>query len=481
MRSYYPKSFLKLLFVGFSLVAIPPIFALFSSAVSFDRLAKQSQKALYQAVQTTHASRQLIEQVANLERTARQYLVLGDATLLQSYIAAHDKFGWAVEWLAVQPPEPEKQALLDQLIADEEAMFRQVTSATQFPQKSTTIPAEFAHLLDLARGIANQGDALVDREVGAMRELANKAERTIIWQLLALIPVALFLVVGFSLLLGKPIRQMDEAIRRLGDGRFDETIVVDGPQDLEHLGNRLNWMRLRLTELEEEKTRFLRHISHELKTPLAALREGTELLHEEVSGALNSQQREIVTILRNNGIQLQRLIEGLLAYHAAQFQRAEVRFLPVHIKALLAGVADAHRLALTSKRINLQLSCPNITFFADEEKIRIILDNLLSNAVNFTPQDGMISVNIARQGQNIVLEILDTGPGIPQQDRRRVFEAFYQGHSEHAGPVKGTGLGLAIVKEYVLAHNGAIEIVDNQQGGAHFKVTLPARLAEDMA
>jgi two-component system, NtrC family, sensor histidine kinase GlrK len=93
----------------------------------------------------------------------------------------------------------------------------------------------------------------------------------------------------------------------------------------------------------------------------------------------------------------------------------------------------------------------------------------------------MISVNIARQGQNIVLEILDTGPGIPQQDRRRVFDAFYQGHSEHAGPVKGTGLGLAIVKEYVLAHNGAIEIVDNQQGGAHFKVTLPARLAEDMA
>jgi len=481
MRSYYPKSFLKLLFVGFSLVAIPLIFALLSNAVAVDRLAKHSQQALYQAVQTTLANRQLIGQVAALERTARQYLVLGDAALLQSYTAARDKFSSAVESIAAQPGEPAEHRLLDQLIADEEELFGQVSAATEFPQKSTTVPAQFAQLLDLARRIASQGDALMEREVDAMRALANKTKQTIIWQLLALIPVALFLVAGFSLLLGKPIRQMDEGIRRLGDGRFDQPIVVDGPQDLEYLGDRLDWMRLRLIELEEEKTRFLRHISHELKTPLAALREGTELLRDEVGGALSGQQREIVTILRNNGIQLQKLIEELLAYHAAQFQKADVRFHPVRIKPLLASVADSHRLAIISKRIKLQLSCPNITFYADEEKIRSILDNLLSNAVKFTPQDGIISINIARQGERIVLEMLDTGPGIAERDRQKVFDAFYQGVSAPAGPVKGTGLGLAIVKEYVLAHDGAIEIVDNQEGGAHFKVTLPARHSEEAA
>jgi two-component system sensor histidine kinase GlrK len=475
MKSYYPRSFLKLLFVGFSLVAIPPIFALISNAISVDRLARQSQKAVYQAVQATHSSRLLIEQIASLERSARQYLVLGDQALLDSYTATHDKFGSILAKLGSPPPGPAQQALINELRSGEQNLFEQVSAETEFPAETTGVVEQFARLLELARALSVHWDALVGREVDAMQAMARQADDVVLWQVLALIPVALFLVIGFTVLIAKPIRQLDEAIRRLGGGEFEQPIAVDGPQDLEYLGERLNWMRVRLIELEQEKNRFLSHISHELKTPLASLREGTELLSDEVAGMLNGEQREIVTILRSNSLRLQNLIEGLLSYHSAQFQKLDLHVSPVRIKPVLARAAEGHRLAMMSKGIKLRLSCPNITLEADEEKIRTIFDNLLSNAVKFTPSDGTIRVDVQRKQDQVVLDLVDTGPGIAEGDRERIFDAFYQGRAEYAGPVKGTGLGLAIVREYVLAHRGAIEIVESQLGGAHFRVRLPVR------
>lgn len=478
MRSYYPGSFLKLIFVGFSLVAIPPIFALIANAVSVDRLAKQSQRAVHEAVQATNASRLLIEQIVGMERSARQYLVLGDPALRENYVAAHEKFAAAAEKLATLPGDETQQALLEGLLSGEQALFEKISSVSAFPSQISDAPEEFATLLDLARTIVKQRDALVEREVDAMQAMAGKAEQVIVWQMLSLIPVALFLVVGFTVLIAKPIRQIDEAIRRLGDGKFNEPVTVEGPQDLVYLGKRLDWMRQRLIELEEQKTRFLRHISHELKTPLTTLREGAELLNDEVAGPLNMQQKEIAEILRKDSLELQKLIEGLLTFHAVQFQKFELRLTRIRLRSVLAHVAGNHRLAMMSKGIKLELACPNLMLYGDEEKIGAIVDNLFSNAIKFTPQDGTIRLAVWREGDHMVLEMADSGPGIAEEDRDKIFDAFYQGRAEHAGPLKGTGLGLAIVREYVYAHHGAIEVVNGEDGGAHFKVTLPLKRPE---
>src|SRR4029077_20259370 len=129
--------------------------------------------------------------------------------------------------------------------------------------------------------------------------------------------IALAAALVLTRLIARPIAQIDSAIRQLGSADFEHPIRVSGPADLQSLGERLDWLRRRLTELEAQKNRFLRHLSHDLKTPLAALREGTELLNDQVAGPLAPPQRQVVAIMRDNSVKLQPLIEELLGYQRA--------------------------------------------------------------------------------------------------------------------------------------------------------------------
>jgi two-component system sensor histidine kinase GlrK len=286
--------------------------------------------------------------------------------------------------------------------------------------------------------------------------------------------VVVFLVVGFIVLIARPIRQIDEAIRRLGAGEFSAEVVVGGPQDLQDLGARLEWMRGRLLWLEEQKNRFLRQVSHELKTPLTAVREGAELLNEEVGGKLSPEQREISEIIRHNSIELQKLIEDLLSYGASQFHKTALAVGPVSVKEVFRRVAEDQKLALRAKGVRLEMDTPDVTVAADSEKLRIILDNLLSNAIRFSPPGGTVLATARADGACCDLEVTDEGPGIAREVRDRMFDPFYQGRHTAEGLVRGTGIGLSVVREFVHAHGGTVEVVDDAgKRGARLRVRLP--------
>jgi len=280
-------------------------------------------------------------------------------------------------------------------------------------------------------------------------------------------------VVGATILIVKPIRQIEAALHRLGEGDFTRAVSVSGPRDLEALGRQIDWVRMRLLELEDQKTRFMRQVSHELKTPLSAIREGAELLGDGSVGALSQEQMEVARILRQNALRLQRLIEDLLNYHTVQFQKSGLNLRQFQLAPVLHRVADAHQLPVRAKDIRLRLDCPPISMEADENKLEVILDNLLSNAVKFSPPNGEVAVAARLRGSEVLIDVADEGPGITPQEREKVFDPFYQGSAKPRGPVKGTGLGLAIVREYVLAHRGKVQIMQDRPAGAHFRVSLP--------
>lgn len=472
MRIAYPKSFLKLLLIGFALAMLPLLFAFGNAALYLDRLAAQSRGKVTEAVQASRTSRVLVEQLTQMERSARQYFVLNDRMLLDNYKKSHETFSIAINELKTLAPSKSQLASLDALSKRETVLYREIMSSAPEILVAQTIIERFIDLSNRAQELLAQNNQLIDVESTVLAETAERTQKILLSHTLILVPVALLVAIVITFLVAQPIRHMDAAIRLLGEGRYDDDIDIDGPGDLRILGERLNWLRAQLQELDQQKQRFMRHVSHELKTPLTAIREGSELLSDEVGGTLSPQQREIVGILRESSMRLQKMIENLLSYSAVQFQKPVLNIQEVDLIALLEDIVASYTLTLQNKQIEIRRDVHDVALHGDREKIHTVLDNLLSNAIKYSPRGGHIRVNIKQAARTAVIEVLDDGPGILPADRERLFEAFYHGSGNYESLVSSTGLGLSIAKEYVQAHGGKISALPSDHG-AHFLVSLP--------
>ena len=470
----YPKSFLKLLLLGFGLVSLPLILALLNATAYVDRLTSQSQAAVDQAAEAARGSRVLMEQVTAMERLARQYLILGDAALLADYAKVRGGFKQTTSEMSLLPLDEAQLRELNKTIEKEQDLFEQLQQKPAKGDDRRQLIAGYVELSELSNKVLNQSNLLIDREIENMGVAARQAQRSLLWQLAASIPLGILIAALLAYLIAKPIRQLDHAIRQLGSAELAAGIRVRGPADLEYLGQRLEWLRQRLVELGEQKTKFLHHVSHELKTPLTALREGSELLADGSSGALNQQQSEIAEILRTNSLQLQQLIEGLLGYQQAVDSVNRLDYRQVDFSEIARKVVQAHKLAAAARNLTLELRTEPAILTADADKLRVVLDNLVSNAVKYSPEGGTIVLVVRAAGDRILAEIGDCGPGIAAEDRERVFDWFFQGKLGHRGRLKGNGLGLAIARELVHAHRGSIEVIADRAPGAHIRLSLPA-------
>jgi two-component system sensor histidine kinase GlrK len=342
------------------------------------------------------------------------------------------------------------------------------------------VSARIDQLIEAAREVLAINNRIVDQEVERLREKAEKVQRGLILLVILSTAVALTIALGLMRYIARPISEIDGAIRQLGGADFSHPIAVRGPEDLRYLGRRLDWLRRRLEEFETQKNRFLRHVSHELKTPLTALREGAELLHDQVAGPLAPAQRQVVSIMRDNSVKLQRLIEDLLDYQRALHAAASLAPRPVPLESVIRDAVRPHELVMQSKGQRLTLELEKLNVDADAEKVVTIVDNLVGNAVKFTPPGGAITVLLYGEGPNARIDVIDSGPGVPAEEREAIFNSFFRGRAKASGRVEGTGLGLAIAREYAEAHGGRIEVLP-RSSGAHFRVTLPRKARDRLA
>jgi two-component system sensor histidine kinase GlrK len=331
----------------------------------------------------------------------------------------------------------------------------------------------FTRLSDAASALSDQISQQIENGLTHISGQTSETQNYLLWQSAGVILLTAILVGVFTLLIMRPIRQIDHAISQLGQGAFAKSIMVRGPSDLTALGKQLEWLRTRLLDLAQERNRFLRHMSHELKTPLANIREGTELLMDGVVGELSSGQREVSEILRDNGIRLQHLIENLLSFSAWQARHTGLELSQFRLRPLVKSALETHQLTLLAQRMHLELKVDDVELHADRAKLKLILDNLLSNALKYSPRGGTIFIRASSKDRHLILDVADTGPGISKSERAAVFQAFYSGRAPVSGHLKGTGIGLSVVSEFVQAHGGSIEIMDGEFPGAHFRVTMP--------
>jgi signal transduction histidine kinase len=222
------------------------------------------------------------------------------------------------------------------------------------------------------------------------------------------------------------------------------------------------------------KDEFVALVSHELRTPLTSIVGYVELVLDQESGALSEEQEQYLHVIDRNSRRLQRLVGDLLfiaRYHAGKF---EIQCTPIDLGSLAHECVDA---ALpTAQSAGVELICTSaeqIDMSGDQVRVAQVLDNLVSNALKFTPRGGRVELKATADGGLIGIEVSDTGIGISKDAQEHLFEKFFRTSEATKQAIQGTGLGLAITQVIVEAHGGTI-VVESEEGiGSTFRVTLP--------
>ncbi len=270
--------------------------------------------------------------------------------------------------------------------------------------------------------------------------------------------------------------------------------VRESYRELERKNASLRDANERLQELDRLKSNFLATVSHELRTPLTSIIGYGEMLEEGLAGELEPEQREFVRTIREKGQQLLGLIQGLLDLAKLESGVLSVHRSDVDIAALFDDVVRTLEPAARRKEVSVEKAAlPELPVLsADPDRLRQVLLNLAENALKFTPPGGVVTLEagvstatvppasdragfVLLGGRRVTLElrVRDTGIGIPDAEKARVFDAFYQVDSGSTREQGGAGLGLSIVERLVRAHGGTVRVEDNQPRGALFVVSLP--------
>lgn len=506
-RFFESLTLLQLTLLGFAAVILPLAMAIWIAIVRSEEFAIISRDALVSVQSSTEASRLLARRINSVERSARQFFALKDLQIHAIYEGHRTDLLQLLNSMRDMPAIGEATSALAELSDADARLHRHIAvvssamtlessgpsvNEAQTPARellarseqlaspskgSETMPLGAEDVEALFDTLRSKSAELIALHSQRGRELStiltgqvSRLRNSLVLLAALVIPLSLMLAAIFLVLIRRPLRELDSSIRTLGDGILAKPVHVGGARDLMELGKRLEWLRERLGVLESQKTRFLRDVSHELKTPLTNIREASELLLYESSGLNESEIGTITNILHDNSLRLQSLIEELLRFGAADHSSEHQ---PIALDALIATIVKRQAIAAQGRRLDLRLDLDAVCIEANSRQIEIVIDNLLSNAIKFAQPGGRVDVVLARTEREVTLDVKDDGPGVPKEHQQRVFEWFFRGGEDTHALVSGSGMGLAIADEYVRLHGGTLTL-PACDAGTIFRLTLPA-------
>lgn len=485
MKVFQPPTLLRLILIGYFVILLPLIAAMLHGAQSLSFMSSRNSEQIERVITLVRGSESVSQGLIDWERTLRQYEILGDESLLQLF-----KNKKAV-LIAIVSGLREQSRYSDDLLLVTGDMSRAIESVSiqgldpgnnqsiQMFMKQNLVQIEL--LSELHRRLKALISSDFDRFILEAEQGAQDTQSLLLYTGVALLPGTLILIALFTTLIAGPIKQIEDAIRSLSAGDYSGKIAVQGPRDLQALGVQLRSLGHNLKSADEGKKRFLRHMSHELKTPLASIKEGTSLLRDEIPGPLTDSQSEVVDIMHDSVENLQMLMNNLLDFNLLS-QGRDHRKKDCRIYDLVGDIVRYHRLTIERKQVNLvSEGSHSLVASVDISMLRTALDNLVSNAIHFTPPNGSITVywSCDEKKKRLFVGVKDSGPGIPKHEKAQIFEPFFQGSARRDGPIKGTGLGLSVVSECARMMDAEISLDSKLGEGAHFEMSIPCRVTKE--
>lgn len=337
-------------------------------------------------------------------------------------------------------------------------------------------------VIPLGKSIAGRARVLrdqFDESAGTLSvELEAKSRRTAringFFLFIGLI-VAVTLTPIMAERLARPLRRLKIRALRMSKGDFGEDVPVESEDEIGKLTRAFNYMQTQLRELDRRKSEFISIAAHELRTPISVLTGYASMMHSRQLGEIPEPLKKPVETVYRESEHLLKLVEILL--DLSKMESGEFRLERTEVDPVRFAKAafDAYAGTIVDRDIRLTCDIPHSLPAAcwDVDRVREVLDNLMSNALKFTPEAGRINFKVFRRKEGIGFCVRDTGAGIPPDKIGFIFDKFYQVDRPDARRSKGMGLGLSLAKGLVEAHGGTIEATSDMGRGTTFTVTLP--------
>jgi len=485
------------------------IIALFMLAMSFylifrlNHLNKVTDSIMKTDIPSVENGEKLVDSLLEQVRNEKKYLITNDDAFLDLFDKRKREFLDRLKSIEESAKDREKKVFINQIKELHNKYLSMVSKEIVLVGNEEIIPPDSRYEEEIKKTLDQLTESINNLTLALQTGLIKKIElfqkigyRSTKVSLVIILFAVLFGVICayfFTHSVCSPIRILKDATDRIADGDLDYRIEVTSNDEIGTLGTAFNQMCNKLKEMDQMKSEFVSNISHNLKTPLTAIREANDLLLEKIAGPISEPQIKLLAIIKEEVHQLTMMINDLLDISRVEAGLMRYNFQSTDIYEVIRKSTDEIRFLAENKNILIQCkngdSIPNILL--DRDKIAQVMDNLLSNAIKFTLPGGTITIkaNVVEshdvtqffKEQNrlnnvhsfVKVSISDTGIGIPAECHKKIFDKFQQVNNQGKGGIKGTGLGLSIARHIVLDHGGDIWVESNTGEGSTFHFTLP--------
>ena len=408
----------------------------------------------------------LLEHVGALQRMEGRYAILKDPAFLTAFRDRIRTAGDDLDRLEQLLVTPAEQELLREARTSLDA-YRLLLEGRKLPP--ALHPAiELEQILDR---LYQASGAEVQRRQTALETMARRTRALGLAALIATGLIGLGLGTFAVVRVARPLNRLRAATQAVAAREFSEPLQVAGPSEIRDLTGAFNQMATRLGEIDRLKDEFFTGVSHDLRTPLAAIRWSADLLHSGSLGPLTPRQMRLAETIQSSSRRLLALVGQIVELGRLRADRLQLDLRPTDIRGVIVQAVDEVRPLAERGELRLDVAVPGDLppVRADAERVHQIVVNLVANAVRFTPPGGRVSVGAAVAGGEVAIHVADTGVGIPADLVQKIFEPYEQAHRGRGG----SGVGLTVVRGLVEAHGGRVWAESEEGRGSRFTFTLP--------
>jgi len=474
--------------LGFLVLMVLAIIVVINQLSAIHQIRSANQDLSEINVKSATIVQEMQKSIDLLGDDSRKYFVVNDPLQYEQQIALlREEFVDHVARLRLNVKSPREEAELanlEQALNDFWAVFNRLKKQKQtWADDPPDLTVAVNHLDKQAEIMLDAVQGAIKDRVAAASQIATRAEH-LSWTA-GIFAFSLGIIVAWLIVrsINDPLRRLTQGTRAIAKGQFWHRLPARGNDEFAELARDFNVMTARLGELDQMKKDFVSHVSHDLKAPLASIRQIMHLLLQQIPGTLNEQQKSLIQLSYNSAERLASMVGNLLDVSRMEAGTMEYQMKALDIIPVINGVIDEFDVQTREKGIRLRLQCdqPSVFVECDRERIVQVLGNLYENALKFSPNASEV---VTRVGygirQEVMISVCDSGPGVPDDHKERIFEKFHQVKSGKKVAGQGVGLGLAICKTIVKAHRGEIWVEDNPQGGSVFSFLLQPATREEV-